>query len=78
MTTVHRMTLPSSAVGNMRRDGFPFDLNLPLGSSYRIQSSTNMTQWTDLTNFTGTGAPFPFTDATATNRARTFYRIVSP
>jgi hypothetical protein len=48
------------------------------GQSCRIQGSTNLIDWTTLTNFNiGTG-PFNFSDSLAPNYQNRFYRVVSP
>ena len=62
--------------------GLSFTLSLNLGSSYRIQATTNLVAspvpWVDLTNFVATNTPIQFTDRTATNYRARFYRVVSP
>jgi parallel beta-helix repeat protein len=61
--------------------GFAFSLTLQTNFSYHIQAATNLVApvtWTDLTNFTATHSPFPFTDHSATNFRVRFYRVVSP
>ncbi|MEJ0089348.1 MAG: M12 family metallopeptidase [Limisphaerales bacterium] len=65
-----------------RTNGFAFTLTLEPNFSYRIQATTNLSakpvSWVDLTNFTATSAVFNFTDRTATNYNRRFYRVISP
>ena len=46
--------------------------------SYRIQRSTNLTSWIDLTNFNTTENLYDFLDPEATNNVRRFYRVVTP
>jgi titin len=61
--------------------GFAFSLTWQTNFSYHIQAATNLVSpvaWTDLTNFTATNSPFPFTDHSATNFRVRFYRVVSP
>ena len=58
--------------------GFALDLSLEVGRAFRVQGSTNLVVWTDVTNFTSTGLAFQFLDAAATNQTRRFYRVVSP
>ena len=58
--------------------GFALDLMLEAGRAFRLQSSTNLVLWSDVTNFTGTGTVVHFLDAGATNQTRRFYRVVSP
>ena len=47
------------------------------GKHYRIQASTDLTIWTDQTNFVGSVSPVVFHDS-ASGSTRRFYRIVSP
>ena len=58
--------------------GFALNLSLEAGRAFRVQGSTNLVVWTDVTNFTSTGMVFQFLDAAATNQTRRFYRVVSP
>lgn len=48
------------------------------GKNYRIQGSTNMGDWVDLTNLLSTAATMDFLDLVATNTGQMFYRVVSP
>jgi hypothetical protein len=48
------------------------------GQNYEIETSTNLVNWTVLTNFTGTNTPFYFDDAQTTNFKERFYRTVMP
>ena len=54
----------------------------PRGSTYHMLASTNLTQpmggWSVLTNAMFSGGVFTFTDKTATNYSRRFYRVVTP
>jgi len=61
-----------------RTNGFTQSPSFQIGTAYRVQSSTNLVNWTDLTNFTATGASAQIRDAAATNLTRRFYRVVSP
>jgi len=61
-----------------RPTGFSNTASVEIGAFYRVQSSTNLVNWTDLTNFTATAASAQIRDAAATNMARRFYRVVSP
>ncbi|MEW6304051.1 MAG: immunoglobulin domain-containing protein [Verrucomicrobiota bacterium] len=71
-------TTTTPTAEEIRTSGFPVSLLLEVGRSYRVQVSTNLVRWTDLTNFTSSGAAFEFVDSSATNRTRSFYRVVSP
>jgi hypothetical protein len=48
------------------------------GYSYRIQVSTNLSNWSDLTTFTSTQTVTSFVDTAATNSGSRFYRIKTP
>ena len=58
--------------------GFSFNVALVTNQNYRIQASTNLTTWIDLTNFLATSPTMHFVDPLATNFSRRFYRAVSP
>jgi len=59
--------------------GSGFDLNAVFDAtnSYRVQGSTNLRNWNDLTNYVG-GGSHSFVDTTATNLNRRFYRTSIP
>jgi hypothetical protein len=46
-------------------------------NSYRVQASTNLTNWTVFTNYSSGGAQ-AFIDTGATNLGRRFYRAAAP
>jgi len=48
------------------------------GKNYRIQTSTNMATWEDLTNFVSTAPIMEFTNALAPNVNQMYFRLVSP
>ena len=48
------------------------------GRSSTIQASTNLVNWIALTNFVSANGTNQFTDATAPNLDRRFYRAVTP
>lgn len=58
--------------------GFTLSLGLETGRAFRVQGSTDMQRWQDLTNFTSSSMALQFIDAAATNFSRRFYRVVSP
>jgi hypothetical protein len=64
-------SLGSAAFGS---NGFQLVLSGETNGNYTIQSSTNLTCWTTLTNFTLTSGTFEFTDA-QTNFCK-FYRAI--
>jgi uncharacterized repeat protein (TIGR03803 family) len=62
----------------LKTNGLVFSLQLSAGLNGHIQVSTNLTNWTTLTNFVGTNATITFLDPAATNSSRRFYRAVIP
>jgi hypothetical protein len=68
----------SSDPSAIRTNGFTLNLTLEAGRNFRLQFSTNLVDWTDLTNITGTGIAFAFTDRSAVTRPCAFYRTVTP
>jgi hypothetical protein len=44
------------------------------GLNYQIEASTDLVNWVTITNFATTNSPFYFTDPSATNYSRRFYR----
>ncbi len=57
---------------------FQFTLVVEPGKRIRVQYSTDLKDWTDLTAFDSTEAPFAVTDPGAAQRLGGFYRAVSP
>lgn len=55
-----------------------FVLQISIGLNGHIQISTNLLNWTTLTNFVGTNTTVNFRDPAATNFNRRFYRAVIP
>jgi hypothetical protein len=62
----------------LKTNGLVFNLQLSKGLNGHIQVSTNMLNWTTLTNFVGTNTTLNFRDPAATNSPRRFYRAVIP
>jgi len=56
---------------------FEFTLTTQPGRSYRLQASTNLTDWTTLRTLTGSTNPFVFRDTNRPPPPR-FYRAVTP
>ena len=57
--------------------GFSLNTIFDATNSYRVQASTDLTNWTDLTNY-GSGGAQTFIDMGATNLSQRFYRTVTP
>ena len=51
---------------------------LEAGKNYRIQSTTNLQTWSDITNFLSGSTLMDYTNSLSTNANSMFYRIVSP
>ena len=57
---------------------FQFKLAVEPGKRFRVQYSSDLSNWTDLVEFDSTAAPFTVTDPGAAQRSGRFYRAVSP
>ena len=55
---------------------FQFSFTGTAGIQYVIQSSTNLTTWTTLTNVTDTANPVTFTDSNSPPQSLRFYRVL--
>ncbi len=62
----------------LNTNGVTFTLQLSKGLNGHIQVSTNLINWTALTNFVGTNTDITFRDPAATNFSKRFYRAVIP
>ena len=69
---------PPQTAAAIQNSGFQLDLMLEVGRPFRVQATTNLLTWSDLTNFVSSGSALQFLDAAATNQIRRFYRVVSP
>jgi hypothetical protein len=70
------ITLSPSAAAGMTSSGFAFQCSLPVGCTCVILVSPNLRDWTPMvTNVALTGS-VAFTDASATNCGRRFYRAM--
>jgi hypothetical protein len=49
-----------------------------VGPTYMVQASTNLLNWSSITNFSLSNSPFYFTDPSATNYKWRYYRAVTP
>ncbi len=75
---IQMQPLPSSLSGQTQTQGFGCSVSLASGLNYRIQASSSLNTWLDLTNFTPAGLAFSFWDNGANNLPQRFYRVVSP
>ncbi len=58
--------------------GFGFKLSTQVNQSYRIQASTNLSDWMEVTNFVATADVVTVLDSSAINASPRFYRSVTP
>ena len=61
----------------MASNGLSFNLDLSTGINGTIQVSSNLVNWTVLTNYVGTNETLNFRDSAATDFNRRFYRAVT-
>jgi len=70
------ITLSPSGGGGVTSSGFAFQCSIPVGCTYVILASSNLLNWTPIsTNIALTGSA-AFTDASATNCSKRFYRAM--
>lgn len=68
-----RFTDPVAAAGE-----FSFTLQVEPGKTYRIETSGNLDNWTELTNFISSGTTFSLTNAIPAGPGQLFYRARTP
>lgn len=73
-----KLLLAFTTAQPLATNGLNFVLQISPGLNGHIQISTNLLDWTTLTNFVGTNTTLNFRDATATNFNQRFYRAVIP
>ncbi len=65
-----------TAPGAFVNGAFQMTLAGPVGSSYVLQTSTNLTQWTSISTNTPAASPFILSDPSAANSGDRFYRVI--
>ena len=80
ITTVNGFTLTNySSASAVRSTGFSLMIVGLMGHTYVFEVSTNLTVWVPLsTNSPSSTGPLTFSDPTATNSQRGFYRVIEP
>ena len=58
--------------------GFQFSFAVETNRSFRVQTSTNLLQWQDFTNYVPGGTNVDLTDPTTSTFKRRYYRVISP
>lgn len=79
LTVLKQASIPPEGIAQSYNTdaGFSFKLRLQIGADYRIQRSTDLIHWNDVSNFTCALTEMVFKDATAPS-GQAFYRIASP
>jgi len=72
------ITLGVSPLAMSGTNGFNMMLAGSVNSNYLIEASTDLVNWTPIVYLTSTNSSFYFTDPSATNFNRRFYRAVMP
>ena len=75
--TVLRNTPVSFSPGMMTPGGFQLQLSGPPASTYIIQASTNLRDWTPISTNSGLTGGVVFTDTDAANFSQRFYRALA-
>jgi sugar lactone lactonase YvrE len=70
--------IPPAAAYFSQNGGYQFGITLPTYQNYRIQASSDLTIWQDLTNIFPTTMSNSFLDTGAVNQSNRFYRVVGP
>jgi len=65
-------------VSHSPTNGDVLKLVLDIGNNYRVQSSSDMVNWSDVTNFFSDVSVMYITNSAATGQGGLFYRLVSP
>ncbi|MFZ0827300.1 MAG: hypothetical protein WAO02_08005, partial [Verrucomicrobiia bacterium] len=73
-----QLQLEITAAQPLTSNGLSFELQLSPGLNGHIQTSSNLANWTTLTNFVGTNPTINLSDPAATNFSLRFYRAVVP
>ena len=55
-----------------------FQLNGPAGYTYRLETSTNLVDWTNVAILANTNGVVPFVDPESTDASQMFFRVVVP
>ncbi len=76
VSPVSIVVLPSFSVMQLTNGRPNFIVAGSSGFAYTLQASTNLVSWTNLFTTNPPTLPFSWTDATATNFSRRFYRVV--
>lgn len=71
------LVAPQLSAAHLVGSAFEFTLQTQRGRSYRVQGSTNLTDWSTLRTIAGSNVPVLFRDTNAPP-ARRFYRTVTP
>ncbi|MDB6065317.1 MAG: hypothetical protein JWR26_1525 [Pedosphaera sp.] len=67
-----------ASAGRSGNNGMALNLSLAIGNNYRLQCSTNLSDWSTLYALHATGTNLVWLDPGSTNFNRRFYRVASP
>jgi hypothetical protein len=76
--TVNHLPMSPILTASSFLNALQFNIADEIGRNYRVQASTDLVNWADLTNYYSTNTTMLFKDSSTTNFARRFYRVVSP
>lgn len=62
----------------LRPSGFAYTLQVESGRTYRIETSSNLTNWTEITNFVSAGTSVSFTNVIPPGATNLFFRARTP
>jgi hypothetical protein len=65
-------------VPHVATSGFAFTFNPQVDVPYHVQASTNLINWINVGNGTGSGQPTNYLYSAITNGPEQFFRLVSP
>ncbi len=63
---------------NLGLGGFRYTLQVESGRTYRIETSSNLTNWTEITNFTSAGTSMTLTNVIPVGTTNLFFRARTP
>jgi hypothetical protein len=80
LTVVYNTALTPAQLWFMNHglSGDALMIAMEAGKNYRVQSSADLQNWIDVTNFLSTSSLMNFTNSLSTNSSSMFYRVISP
>lgn len=80
LTVINASVKPAAWVktNGIPAEGFPLELTVPADIAFRLQETSDLKTWSDLTNSVGSGMPLEFLAPHATDQSRALYRLLLP